>query len=245
MSAASAISWPTTWISLARSPASRVGREHEIGDHRQASGRPPARARTWKLVRSWPVAALIEPPARLDRLDDVARRALAGALENHVLQQVRPARARLVLPARAAAGDDARGPGSRSRRPDRRRRATPLARAWTLGHASSRRVTGGELRGRKAFDRLDVRRQAVEAARRQTPPAARRRRRGGVTPVAAAAPPRGTWPDGRWRGRPAGVAADRPGRSGGGGQADGGVRIDQFAGLVQVGEDGARRWPLR
>ena len=38
-----------------------------------ASGRPPARARTWKLVRSWPVAALMLAALGLDDLDDVAR----------------------------------------------------------------------------------------------------------------------------------------------------------------------------
>ncbi len=48
---------------------------------------------------------------RFDDLHDVAGGAAAGALEDHVFQKVGPARARGVLPARAAAGDDAEGQG--------------------------------------------------------------------------------------------------------------------------------------
>src|SRR5690606_6633946 len=51
----------------------------------------------------------------LDALDDLARVHLARALEDEVLEAMRPARGRLALPARAAAHRDGQGQGPETR----------------------------------------------------------------------------------------------------------------------------------
>ena len=111
VSAASAISWPTTRLLLRQVFGIESGPQHQVGGdghgQRQAASQG-ADLEAGPLVAGGGVdlAAL-----GLDGLDDVAGRASAGALEDHVLEQVRPAGPRRVLPARAAAGDDAERQG--------------------------------------------------------------------------------------------------------------------------------------
>jgi len=76
--------------------------------------RPPARARTWKLVRSWPVAALIWPPrASMASTIALAERAPAP-LKTMCSRRCDPAAAGRVLEPRAAAGDHREGEGVES-----------------------------------------------------------------------------------------------------------------------------------
>ncbi len=115
MSAASAISWAMTRFSLARSPAASVGRKTRSATTAMASCKP-ARERSHLEAGALVAGGGVDVTARgLDHLDDVARRALAGALEHHVLEQVRPARLRLRLVQRAAADDDGERQGLQAR----------------------------------------------------------------------------------------------------------------------------------
>ena len=145
MSAASAISWAMTPFSRSSSIGIHGRVEDQVGDHlhaqRQAAGQG-AELVAGPLIAGGGVelAAL-----GLDDLDDVAGRALAGALEDHVLQQVRPAVAVLVLPARAAADDHRQGQGLEARESGRRR----CGRRWAGGAAEANRLSPWRRRGRR------------------------------------------------------------------------------------------------
>jgi hypothetical protein len=84
---------------------------NEVGQHRRTEVEA---ARQGADLEAGPLIAGggVDVAARsLDHLDDVAGRAAARALEDHVLQEVRPAGAGLVLPTRATPGDDGQGHG--------------------------------------------------------------------------------------------------------------------------------------
>ena len=79
---------------------------HEIGDHGAAQVQPALQGADLEAGALIAGGRVDLATLGLDHLDDVAGRTIAGALEHHVFEQVRPAGAGLVLGARAAASDD-------------------------------------------------------------------------------------------------------------------------------------------
>ena len=215
-----------------------VGRRTQVGDHRHGrASSPPFSARTWKLVRSWPVAALMWPPSASIDLDDLARRALAGALEHHVLEQVRPAGLLRRLVPRAAADDHARAPGSPAPASGRRRRGRRWPGVWMAG-------AGDRLRPRRSRGRRPSPPRASAGSRSMRSgflaSACTERGRRGADAGGACAPRPGTWPDGRSTAPPAASCAAWARSAPAAATADGRVRVDQLAGLVEGRDDGAR-----
>ena len=171
---------------------------------------------------------------RLDLLGDGAGDAPLGALERHVLEEVRDA------------VDARRSRGACRRRPRRRARPVstaaigsvttrrPLARVVTLTSLMPSLLRSAPQRHARVDQRLH-RREVVGQHGRTAPAAsirsASRAGSAGRTPVALR-PRRGTWPDGRSPARPSARSASRR-CARAAAIADGGVRIDQLAGALR------------
>jgi len=119
----------------------RQGRaKHHVGDDFHAQLQAAGQAAHLEAGALVTGGGVHRAAARLDRLDDVAGRALAGALEHHVLEQMRPAGFRLGLRPRAAAGGDRQGQGlvtGRGVGDD----ADSIAERVDAGHAAAKRRT--------------------------------------------------------------------------------------------------------
>jgi hypothetical protein len=83
-----------------------VRAQHQVGDHRGAEVEAVLQGADLEAGALVAGGGVEVAALRLDHLDEVTGGTSAGALEDHVLQQVRPAGTGLVLAARAAAGDD-------------------------------------------------------------------------------------------------------------------------------------------